>query len=449
MNVLVWFRRDLRIADHPALALAASLGRVLPLWVADPDEWRQPEASGRHWALLAEALAGLRADLGALGAPLVVRSGDPAAVIPRLARTWHIDRVISLPGSGSSHDRGVEVRLAAGLSAAGIRWDRLAPVAPAGLVEGEGPPDPVSLVPVAGLEPGLIPGARAMGLAEDPCPHRPPGGRLAAEVLLQGAMGRGESRLSPHLALGVLSPLQLARLPDQGERRALLPGLDRRAAAHHVMRSRPGGDLQRWTGADTGDRAHLAAFAAGETGLPFVDANLRALRASGWLDARGRALLAGTALDLLGLEWRAVGQVLARLSCDHDPGILWPAMQAQGRAGGAPLVDPLRQGQLADPDGVFLRRWLPELAVVPDAYLHQPWRWPGAARVLGRRYPEPLIDPASARRAARDLAAPARLLRAPRPPVQAAHSRLDQVLIWPEPGRAPPQPPGGQLCLDL
>ena len=73
MNVLVWYKRDLRVEDHPALCFGAGLGPVLPLYIAEPEYWALPDASARQWAFVAETLVGLRRDLAGLGAPLVVR----------------------------------------------------------------------------------------------------------------------------------------------------------------------------------------------------------------------------------------------------------------------------------------------------------------------------------------------------------------------------------------
>ncbi|MDE3029702.1 MAG: deoxyribodipyrimidine photo-lyase, partial [Paracoccaceae bacterium] len=84
MNVLVWIRRDLRVQDHPALALAATMGAVLPLFVAEPAVWAAPDRSARQWGFVTECLAELREGLGALGAPLVVRVGPAEIVLERL-----------------------------------------------------------------------------------------------------------------------------------------------------------------------------------------------------------------------------------------------------------------------------------------------------------------------------------------------------------------------------
>jgi deoxyribodipyrimidine photolyase len=81
MNVLLWFKRDLRIQDHPALTLAASLGPVLPLYVVEPDYWQLPDTSARQWEFTAESLASLRDDLARLGAPLIIRVGDAVETI--------------------------------------------------------------------------------------------------------------------------------------------------------------------------------------------------------------------------------------------------------------------------------------------------------------------------------------------------------------------------------
>ena len=152
------------------------------------------------------------------------------------------------------------------------------------------------------------------------------------------------------------------------------------------------------------DNARYAAWAAGETGLPFVDACMRALSATGWMNFRMRAMLMAVASYHLWLDWRRPGEHLARLFTDYEPGIHWPQVQMQSGTTGINTVriyNPVKQGHDQDPDGRFARRWLPELAAVPDRYLQAPWRWEKAATVLGKRYPFPIVDHLAAAKAAR------------------------------------------------
>lgn len=487
MNVLVWFQRDLRSCDHPALARGAALGRVIPLYVAEPGFWAQPDIAGRHWDMVADALADLRGALAVLGAPLVVRTGDAVEVITRLVRAHRISTIISQQDPPTPWTVARDRRLAAWARDAGVQWDCLSPPGP---IPGAPDPDavieptavplparPPVLTPVAGVEPGLIPNARALGLAPDPCPHRQPGGRAAGLALAESfAAGRGlhyraaagspiggersGSRLSPHLAWGTLSPREVAeRLsgPDPAAPGVLPAAVTRALRGQLVLR-----DQMRARLADdpdlaarpapppgagrTASPADLAAFAAGQTGLPFADACLRYLRATGWANFRARSMLVSVAVHHLGLDWRDAGHVLARLCADYDPGIHWPQMQAQaglaaGTTGGLRVCNPVKLGQDHDPDGSFTRRWLPELAAVPAPLLQTPWRWDGAAGLLGRRYPEPLADPAEALRRLRDRPAPL-------PSVTGQAARIaDPVRRGPAPRRR--AAPTAQLTLDL
>ena len=104
----------------------------------------------------------------------------------------------------------------------------------------------------------------------------------------------------------------------------------------------------------------------------------------------------------LWLDWRSTGAILARRFTDYEPGIHWPQVQMQSGVTGINTVrmyNPVKQGYDQDPSGVFTRRWVPELAGVPDGFLHEPWKWPGAR---GLRYPEPVVDLVTSARAARD-----------------------------------------------
>jgi deoxyribodipyrimidine photo-lyase len=454
MATIVWFKRDLRVEDHPALALAASAGGpVLPLYIAEPALWAQPDASARQWAFTAESLTELRERLGALGAPLVVRIGEAVEVLAALATRHGATRLISHEETGNLWSYARDRRVAAWARGAGLPWSELPQ---SGVVRrlrsrdgwaarrdaflaADMPPPPAALQPVPGVEPGPIPPARALGLAEDRCPHRQRGGRAAGLAALGSFLtSRGEgyraamaspvtgeracSRLSPYLALGALSGREaaLAAAARRAERPgggwgASLRSFESRLAwrDHFMQKLEDAPELEArclHRAAEAlrpriPDAARLAAFERAETGLPFVDACLRYLAATGWLNFRMRAMLVAVASYHLWLDWRATGPFLARRFTDYEPGIHWSQMQMQAGATGINtprIYNPVKQGWEQDPDGRFTRAWVPELAAVPDALLQEPWRWSGAGRLLGRGYPAPIVDPAEAARAARE-----------------------------------------------
>ena len=146
----------------------------------------------------------------------------------------------------------------------------------------------------------------------------------------------------------------------------------------------------------------LAAWAIGRTGIPFVDACMRSLIATGWLNFRMRAMLQSFASYQLGLDWRVSGERLARLFSDYEPGIHWPQVQMQsGQTGiNTPRIyNPVKQGRDQDPDGRFTRQWVPELAHLSTAVLQTPWLATGADPA---DYPQPIVDPSAAARLAKD-----------------------------------------------
>jgi len=153
------------------------------------------------------------------------------------------------------------------------------------------------------------------------------------------------------------------------------------------------------------DKARLEAWSTGTTGLPFFDACMRSLNATGWLNFRMRSMVMAVASYHLWLDWRATGPVLARLFTDYEPGIHWSQVQMQSGTTGMNAIriyNPVKQGYDQDPTGAFTRHWLPELRDVPDAHLQEPWTWGGADDILDKTYPAPIVDVAKAARKARE-----------------------------------------------
>jgi deoxyribodipyrimidine photo-lyase len=458
---LVWFKRDLRAEDHAPLAAAAARGRVLPLYVAEPELWAQPTMSGRQWEFIAGSLADLRAALAALGAPLIVRAGDAVGTLEALRAAHGFDAVHAHQETGDlwtfardrrvavwARARGVALReWQAGGVARRLRtrdgwaaaWDRT--MAQAALAApGLRPADPAP-------EPGAIPAARDLGLAPDPCEGLQTGGRRAALATLGGFLTeRGGdyrramaspvtgfdacSRLSPHLAWGTLSTREAAQaayarqaeIRSQGAAPGWAGSVDSFLArlhwrCHFMQKLEDQPDIERvcmhraYEGLREGDHdpARLAAWAAGRTGLPFADACLRALAATGWMNFRMRSMLTAFAAYHLWLDWRAFGPQLARWFTDYEPGIHWSQLQMQSGVTGinaTRVYNPVKQSLDQDPEGRFIRTWIPELAGLPTAFLHEPWKAPpqtlAAAGVrLDATYPRPVVDHEAAARLAK------------------------------------------------
>jgi deoxyribodipyrimidine photo-lyase len=453
---VVWFKRDLRGADHRPLAEAAARGLVLPLYVVEPELWREPDSSGRQWAFCRESLIELREALAALGQPLVVRVGAVEQVLERARRQFGVAGLWSHEETGNGWTYARDRRVAAWARQHGIAWmeipqfgvtrrlasrsgwarrweDRMAETIA---------PTPRRLEPLAVLEPGPIPSAEALGLGPDPCPGRQPGGRSEGLALLDSFLDQRSrtyqrglsspntafascSRLSPHLSWGTLSLREVVQRNRQRRQaltampwRRALQRFDERLHWHchfiQKLESQPSLEFRELHPLTArlreADGQRLAAWAQGRTGLPFVDACMRALIATGWLNFRMRAMLQSVASYQLWLPWRDSGLHLARLFVDYEPGIHWSQCQMQSGTTGINTIriyNPIKQGLDHDPEGVFIRRWLPELGAVPAVFLHQPWTMDLATQErvgchLGAHYPLPIVDWAASAANARD-----------------------------------------------
>jgi deoxyribodipyrimidine photo-lyase len=450
---LAWFRRDLRLHDHPALdAALRTAGRVVPVFVLDPRLLDGPRSSAnRTWFLLG-ALRALAGDLEARGAPLVVRSGRPEAVIPALAAEAGAADVFAtrdVSPFARARDRAVADALARDGRALHLQRGLLV-AEPEEVHAGDGRPVTIftpfsrrwAAVPrrTPLPAPDAIPSLPAGTLASEDFPASPaptadpallprPGEAaarqrlarwLASTALPAYADGRnrldadGTSRLSADLKIGTLSPLEvLQAVEGAGEGRRVFVGelCWREFYLHvlwhfpHVVRGayRPAYDAVPW--AD--DPAGLAAWQDGRTGYPVVDAAMRQLAASGWMHNRARMIAASfLAKDLL-IDWRRGEEHFMRHLVDGDVaanngGWQWTAGTGTDAAPYFRIFNPVAQGRRFDPEGAYVRRWVPELARVPDAYVHEPWAMPAGVQeaagcVVGHDYPAPIVDHAAAR----------------------------------------------------
>ena len=471
--VLIWFRHDLRLADHAALTAAvAAGGRVLPVFVLDDAAAgaHRYGAASRWW--LKRSLAALAGSLAARGAPLLLASGRAETVIPALADALgaaevHAGRAIEPWARDQTrrvhealHDAGRVLRLHTTmvlrephgfLSGSGRPYAVYTPFAKAMLAAGDPPPLPAPLA-IQGAEPpvggetldslGLYPVAGEPDWAAGFDAGWQPGEagaaarltRFIGALLTDYAKARnvpgieGSSGLSPHLRWGEVSPRQAwhaARAAPRGPgAEAWLKEILWREFSHHLLWHRPEmptRNLRREFDAFpwAPDARLLRAWQRGRTGYPIVDAGMRQLWRIGWMHNRVRMVAASLLVKHLLQPWQDGAAWFLDTLLDADLAANSASWQWVAGCGtdAAPyfrVFNPVLQGEKFDPDGAYVRRWVPEVARLPRALLHRPWEAPedvlaAAGLRLGRDYPRPVIGPAEGR--ARALAAFATLKR--------------------------------------
>lgn len=463
--VLLWFRRDLRLADQEAVAAAAESGApVIPIFVLDEggtSEARPIGGASRWW--LHHSLKSLSRSLEKLGSGLVLRRGRAADILPVLARETGATAIHTgfMPDpSERAADRAVAEALSEGgcrlhrhrttllhdphkvLTQAGKPYGVFTPFSKTFEREVHiRPPAPApGKMPAAALSPseklddwGLLPAipwdqeiARAWTPGPDGAAARldrfveEAAGHYARD---RDLMGRpGTSMLSPHLHWGDISPWQVWQALDRAEGAAGVAVYRReliwREFAAHLLWHHP--DLvQKPLRAEfehfpwRKDPPALLAWQRGQTGIPVVDAAMRELWAIGWMHNRARMIVASFLVKHLLIPWHAGEAWFWDTLVDADLAsncVSWQWVAGCG-ADAAPyfrIFNPVLQSKKFDADGRYIRRWVPELARLPDVHLHAPWEAPeavlrAAGVTLGHTYPRPIVDLAEGR--ARALAA--------------------------------------------
>ncbi|MDF2180047.1 FAD-binding domain-containing protein [Aliiglaciecola sp. CAU 1673] len=445
---LVWLKRDLRLHDHRPLVEALKGGHpCILLYVFEPQYWQLEDTSARQWQFIVESLQALNAELSKQNRKLWIAHGRMWDVLDSLHQSIGIRALYSHQETGNAWTYDRDKGVGQWCKTHDIPWHEFAQF---GVKRGPIDRDDWDAIWQDQMSEKVLPCPSLDKLIPPPAeyadiPKRYPGndnaftkqaqkgGRQTGLRVLQSFFDsrhrqylssvssvhtgpKNSSRLSPYLAYGCLSMKevvqscrhQLAHTSDTRSLAAFKSRLHWHCHFIQKMESEPEyetGPVHRDLAAlreDCWDLQRFDAWRDGITGIPFIDACMRMLIHSGWLPFRMRAMLTAFSSYHLWLPWQKPAAHLAKLFVDYEPGIHYPQIQMQsGTTGINPfrIYNPVKQGLRFDADGRFIRRWLPELASVEDAYIHEPWL---STRLRQDCYPLPVVMPEQAAREARD-----------------------------------------------
>lgn len=457
MRTLVWFRgKDLRLSDHAPLLDAIAAGEVIPLFVLDPYFFlpRRARQLPHRMQFLLQSLTALQSNLEAKGTKLILVKGHSVQVVPEVARRWRVDRVVAhrwVEPFGRERDRRIQQVLDVPFDL--YEGETLLP--PGSLRSGSGTPYAVftpfarahrvehhSTRPLAA--PRHIPPLPAdVGASSEPIPdlhdlgisHNPNlilggerEGRQRLKAFLLGALngyGQGRdrmdqaatSRLSADLKFGTVSVRTIhsdvQQLPPSVDKEKFLTELIWREFAYSTLWDRP--ELLRepfraqFAGFPWGfHEAHWQAWVNGQTGYPVVDAAARQLLQEGYVHNRARMIAASFLTKHLMIHYQYGEAHYMKYLVDGDwasnnMGWQWSAGCGADAQPYFRVFNPTTQGKKFDPDGSYVRRYVPELTALPSKEIHEPWAaapvvLAAAGVELGKNYPRPIVDHASARK---------------------------------------------------
>ncbi|RZV06324.1 deoxyribodipyrimidine photo-lyase (single-stranded DNA-specific) [Natrinema hispanicum] len=462
-TAVVWFRDDLRVTDNPTLADAVTTAdEIVPVYVVDPHERGETrdgtEKLGTHRARFRrESLLELRAALRERGGELFVRQGRPETVVPDIAGRVDADAVYAQT-KPATEERKVEDSVRAALPdeiAFEHRWthtlyhvsdlptsyERMGDTFTPWRKEIERecsirePVEPPKSISTPALPAGGVPTLSDLGLETPPEDERTvlafEGGESAGKRRLEAYFWEGDhlreyketrngmlgadysSKFSPWLAAGCLSPrwiydevrrYEAERVSNEDTYWLVFELLWRdffqfQFCKYGAQFFHPNGirDIEK---AWEHDRETFERWANGETGIPFVDANMRELNRTGYMSNRGRQNVASFLADALGIDWRWGAAYFEERLVDYDVASNWGNWAYQAGVGNDSrdnYFDVLSQAEYYDADGEYVTTWRPELEGLPSAFVHRPWRLSDEQQAtygveLGVDYPRPMID---------------------------------------------------------
>ena len=451
---IVWFKRDLRVYDHAPLTYGSINGPIIPLYIFEPELWKNPDLSFRQYEFLIECIKDLDDQLEKLGQSLVIKVGDAVEVFNKMKIKYSISEIYSHQETWNSwtYNRDKKVKKWANDNKISFRE-----YSQNGVIRSLKDRAGWSFKWYTKMKQNLvkhpkklfkidescnsIPLHKEIGLNRDNCVLRQSGGRKEGLKLLNSFLNhRGEyyskgissplsafetcSRLSSHIAFGTLSIREVFQKTEEKISELTHSNLINKNKWISSFRSFSG--RLRWhchfiqkledepriefenlhsfydgLREDDFNYDYFNAWQNGQTGFPMIDACMRALNKTGYLNFRMRAMLVSFASYNLWLHWREPALYLARQFTDYEPGIHYNQIQMQSGTTGINTIriyNPIKQGLDHDSKGIFIKKWVPELFDIPNEYIHTPWDSP----IKIKNYPKPIIDEKKTRKLSAD-----------------------------------------------